>query len=805
MESSDVELDLQRSVHAVLRELSTQAPALQSNQGMWRWSLHKKVERDPGKSPALVRILLRELEKAESEDLRHVIIPLLHTVMYVLTKATGITEELYQRIYAFCTRLLTLPTPYCTVALDCAIRLKTETAVPGTLYQRMVIAEQNLMNELYPYQERVFLFVDPELVSASVCSALLLEIEAAQEQQTPEACMRHVVSHALQAALGEACHAGALHRKLQASPRHTLEQYFHAVVAAVEQMASEASPSREGHVERLEEIYCSLLGPAAGHRGGDPVQERPPSIPLPSPYITFHLWTGEEQLCTCPCSCLETVVYVCVCVCAYVCMCVFVSVFVCVCLCVHVCVCMSVSVRVCVPSVCLCVCVCVSVHVHMCVLMCLCVCLCFCVCVYPLRRTGWNQEHSPASLTRPHCPRSPIPGKELVLFLRPRSQLRLSADLEVLDLQGLRPDRELARVSVLSTDSGIERDLPPGADELPAPSSPEMERAGLKRKGGIKKRAWPLDFLMPGGWDGPPGLHRRTGRPSGDGEVLPGVSRLHTARVLVLGDDRMLGRLAQAYHRLRKRETQKFCLTPRLSLQLYYIPVLAPEKPAASRQPELGELATFLGRADPWYQSNVNTLCPAIHKLAEMPPSLDSSQTVDPFILDVITYYIRMGTQPIYFQIYTVKIFFSDLSQDPTEDIFLIELKVKIQDSKFPKDGFSPRRRGVAEGPGAELSLCYQKALLSHRPQEVTVSLRATGVVLKAIPASDTEVSGSRHCPLPAAPVTDHSCLNVSVTEVVKSSNLAGKSFSISSRNWKLTLRQPIHCRRALIERSALS
>nr|XP_055223448.1 phosphoinositide 3-kinase regulatory subunit 6 isoform X3 [Gorilla gorilla gorilla] len=672
MESSDVELDLQRSVQAVLRELSTQAPALQSNQGMWRWSLHKKVERDPGKSPVLVRILLRELEKAESQDLRHVIIPLLHTVMYVLTKATGITEELYQRIYAFCTRLLTLPTPYCTVALDCAIRLKTETAVPGTLYQRMVIAEQNLTNELYPYQERVFLFVDPELVSASVCSALLLEIEAAQAQQTPETCMRHVVSHALQAALGEACHASALHRKLQASPRRTLEHYFHAVVAAVEQMASEASPSREGHVERLEEIYCSLLGPAAGRCGGDLVQERPPSIPLPSPYITFHLWTGEEQL--------------------------------------------------------------------------------------------W---------------------KELVLFLRPRSQLRLSADLEVLDLQGLRPDRELARVSVLSTDSGIERDLPTGTDELPAPSSPEMERAGLQRKGGIKKRAWPLDFLMPGSWDGPPGLHRRTGRPSGDGEMLPGVSRLHTARVLVLGDDRMLGRLAQAYHRLRKRETQKFCLTPRLSLQLYYIPVLAPEKPAASRQPELGELATFLGRVDPWYQSNVNTLCPAIHKLAEMPPSLDTSRTVDPFILDVITYYIRMGTQPIYFQIYTVKIFFSDLSQDPTEDIFLIELKVKIQDSKFPKDGFSPRRRGMAEGPGAELSLCYQKALLSHRPREVTVSLRATGLILKAIPASDTEVSGSSHCPLPAAPVTDHTCLNVNVTEVVKSSNLAGKSFSTVTNTFR--------------------
>ncbi|XP_037665454.1 phosphoinositide 3-kinase regulatory subunit 6 isoform X2 [Choloepus didactylus] len=674
MESSDAELDLLRSVQAVLRELSTQAPALQSNRGMWRWSLHKKVERDPGKSPALVGILLRELEKAESEDLRHVIIPLLHTLMYVLTKATGISEELYQRTYTFCMRLLTLPTPYCTVALECAIRLKTETAVPGTLYQRMVIAEQNLTNDLYPYRERVFLFVDPELVSPSVCSALLLEIQAAQEKQTPEACMRHVVSHALQAALGDTCEVGALHQKLQASPRSALERYFHAVVAAVEQMAGEHSPSPAGYLERLEEIRCALLGPAAAARGrcgGDPLRDRPPSIPLPSPHITFHLWTDEEQL--------------------------------------------------------------------------------------------W---------------------KELVLFLRPRSQLRLSADLEALDLQGLPPCGELARVSVLSTDSGIERDLPSGADEPPAPSSPEMERAGLQRKGGIKKRAWPPNILMPGSWGGPPGLHRRTGGPGGDGELLPGVSRLHTARVLVLGDDRMLGRLAQAYHSLRKRETQKFCLTPRLSLQLYYIRVLAPEAPSAPREPELGELAAFLGRADPWYENTVNTLCPAIHKLAAMPLSLDTSQTVDPFILDVITYYVRMGIQPIYFQIYTVKIF-SDLSQDPAEDVFLTELKVKIQDSKLPKDGFSPKKRGVAEGPGAELSICYQKALLSHRAREVTVSLRAAGLVLKAIPASDAEVSGPTHLPPTAAPVRDHACLNVSVTEVVKSSNLAGRSFSTVTNTFR--------------------
>ncbi|KAM8811972.1 phosphoinositide 3-kinase regulatory subunit 6 [Rhynchonycteris naso] len=662
MESSDVELDLQRSVQAVLRELRAQTPALQSHQGMWRWSLHKKVERDPGKSPALVRILLRELEKAEREDTRHVFIPLLHTLMYVLTKATGITEELYRRTYAFCMRLLTLPAPYCAVALDCAIRLKTEMAVPGTLYQRLVIAEQNLRSELYPYQERVLLFVDPELVSPSVCSALLLEIEAAQTQHTPEACMRHVVSHALQAALGGACQAEVLQRKLQASPRRALERYFLAVVTAVEQMASEPSASRERHLERLEEIYCTLLGPtvaARGRCGGDPLPPRPPSIPLPSPHITFHLWTDEEQL--------------------------------------------------------------------------------------------W---------------------KELVLFLHPPNQLRLSAHLEALDLQGLLPQQELARVSVLSTDSGIERDLPSGVDvdEPPSPGSPDTERRGLQRKGGVKKRVWPPGILMPAHWDEPPGLHRRTGRPSGDGELLPRVSRLHTARVLVLGDDRMLGRLAQAYRSLRRRESQTFCLTPRLSLQLYYIPVLTPEKPASRRHLELGELAAFLGRADPWYESTINTLCPAIQKLAEMPPALHTSQTVDPFILDVITYYVRMATQPIYFQIYTVKIFFSDRNEDSVEDIFLTELKVQFQDSRLPKDGFSPRRRGPAEAPGAELSLCYRKTLLSHRTQEVTVSLRTTGLVLKALPARDTE---------------DHMCLNVHVTEVVKSSNLAGKSFSTVTNTFR--------------------
>ena len=48
-------------------------------------------------------------------------------------------------------------------------------------------------------------------------------------------------------------------------------------------------------------------------------------------------------------------------------------------------------------------------------------------------------------------------------------------------------------------------------------------------------------------------------------------------------------------------------------------------------------------------------------------------------------------------------------------------------------------------------------------------------------------VSGPTHCTPTAAPDTDHTCLKVSVTEIVKTSNLAGRSFSVSpgeDRSW---------------------
>ncbi|XP_054026605.1 phosphoinositide 3-kinase regulatory subunit 6 [Dryobates pubescens] len=629
---------------------------------MLRWTLHKKIDQNPRNSSMLVSILVKELERAERGDFRHYIIPLLHTLMYTLIKAPCISDELCGRVYDFCKKLLTLPKPFCTIGLDYAARLKTERAAPGTLYQRMVIAEQSLKSDPYPYQEKIFIFADPELLSEAICNALLTDTEAAQVAQSPRACMCYVIIHAMEAALGEGCDSSGLKASLQALSLSEVEHWFQQVVAAVESAGHEASAARSQHAARLEKIHQAVLSslqagnaPLGGLQG----------TPLPNPNISFHLWTEEEQL--------------------------------------------------------------------------------------------W---------------------KELVLFIRPAAQScepeRLSQELDTFAMQDILCGCECCpqpRFSVLSTDSGIERDLPLPAEESLPPCGAEPEHSRLHRKGGMRKKPSPLEsvaFLQAGCHGAglkPPGKPQRRAAPAPGPAALP--QRLRTARILLLGDDRVLGRLARAYRSLRKRETRRAFLTPRLNLQFYYIPVVA-EQPSTSEQPatgqeELCEVATYLGRADPWYESNINTLCHMIPKLATMPSSPSKHLVTDLFLTDVIAYYARMGTQPVCFQVYAVKLFFNAPAQEPAEDVFLTELRSQAQDSASPRELSLTKKKTALDGPGIDLTVTYRKVVLSDRAKELALALRSTGLLMKAIPADEAE---------------DLLCLNVTITEIIRINNLSGRSFS---------------------------
>uniref|UniRef100_A0A8C5IB23 Phosphoinositide-3-kinase regulatory subunit 6 n=1 Tax=Junco hyemalis TaxID=40217 RepID=A0A8C5IB23_JUNHY len=538
--------------------------------------------------------------------------------MYTLIQAPCIPDELCARVYDFCKRLLTLPKPFCTIGLDYASRLQLERAAPGTLYQRMVISEQSLHSAAFPCQERIFIFADPELLPEAICRALAMDTEAAQVSQSPRGCMSCVVTHALQAALGDTCDTPGLWARLQALPPRDLEHWFQQVVAAVE--GSEGGSERGQHTARLERIYHGLMGSSPA--GNDP-QEGLQSTPLPSPNISFHLWTEDEQL--------------------------------------------------------------------------------------------W---------------------KELVLFLRPLSQSCepecLGQELEPLEMPDPLPGCGCcgqSRFSVLSTDSGIERDLP-------APEEP-CERSRLHRKGGIKKKPSPLDsvaLLQAGGGKAP-------GKPPGRAGVPPEpaapLQRLHTARVVLLGDDRVLGRLAQAFLSLRKREARRVFLTPRLDLQFYHIPVVPgqPQPLAAEHTDpeELCEVAGYLGRADPWYESNISTLGHMIPKLATM-------------------------------------VLFQDPAQEPAEDVFLTELLTQVQDGPSHRELSTTKRKSTLDGPGMDLTVTCRRVVLSKRQKELALSLRSTGLLMKAIPAEEAAGQG---------------CLTVTITEIIRTSNLAGRSFSAVAHRFR--------------------
>lgn len=151
-----------------------------------------------------------------------------------------------------------------------------------------------------------------------------------------------------------------------------------------------------------------------------------------------------------------------------------------------------------------------------------------------------------------------------MLFIRSPSQScdrdSLSPELDNFEFQEAMPDYdfydEQTRFSVLSNDSGIERDLPTFSDEVPSSCSADSDCSRLQRKGGMKKKKSSLNSIAflhsscTGQGSTTAGkLHRKSG--GSIMEPMAPMKRLHTARVLVLGDDRVLGRLAQAYYSMR--------------------------------------------------------------------------------------------------------------------------------------------------------------------------------------------------------------------------------------------------------------
>ncbi|KAL6110211.1 pik3r6 [Pungitius sinensis] len=363
---------------------------------------------------------------------------------------------------------------------------------------------------------------------------------------------------------------------------------------------------------------------------------------------------------------------------------------------------------------------------------------------------------------------------------------------------------DTTRFSVLSNDSGIEKDLPSGGD--PSLSSSldcaglsaaweqckiEPDSARLSRRKGIKMKPSVKDSMVlmqdtlqenaslgaGGGGGGRTGrrgatLQRRAGSCATQNPFLK-QQRHFTARIVAMGDDRVLGRLAKAYYFFRKREARRIFLTMKVNLQFYYIPVCGATTPVSCMKEDLHQskenlctLGSYLSIVDPWYNSNIKSLGCMIPKLAKM---MNPGRPKDPFVSDVISYYVRTGLQPVYFTIYFVKITFTKTTKSPVEDVFLTHLEMEFPEFRHISTSIRDKhKRTSGEMCGAVISLNYRKVTLSGRDVDKGISVRTSGAQITAIPCNEAE---------------DLNCLTMTLNEspTRNKNNVAGSTFRSSN------------------------
>ncbi|CAN9505795.1 unnamed protein product [Ophioblennius macclurei] len=285
-------------------------------------------------------------------------------------------------------------------------------------------------------------------------------------------------------------------------------------------------------------------------------------------------------------------------------------------------------------------------------------------------------------------------------------------------------------------DSGIEKDINDPDDT----AVPFNKSSALMRRKGFKGGK-PVEKLRL--------VEEKIESVSGSSAGLK-EGRSHTARVVVLGDDRVLGRLTRAYRSMRQKESEHNKLTKKLNVYLYYIPVAdvttsdQPPESSSLFQSRLS-LASHLGRLDPWYRSDISKLGAAISNLSETPMNASEPSELNLFLLDSLCYYLRCGTQPLNLPLYSVKMVHSTSDgSSEVEDVFAAHLEADIPDFRHLREKLSAkasnsRRRKTTYKPfGAVLSVSYTKATLSKRNVVTGEAPMTCGVVITSEPAEST-------------------------------------------------------------------
>lgn len=742
------------------------------------WSLQELVSRDPGHFLILLEQILQKTQEVQEKGTYDLLAPLalLFYSTVLCTPHFPPDSDLLLKAASTYHCFLTWPVPYCSICREMLTFIDAELKAPGISYQRLVRAEQGLPIRSHRSSTVTVLLLNPVEVQAEF---LAVADKLSAPGQSPHGAYTTLLLHAFQATFGTHCDLPKLHRKLQSKTLEELEDIFTETTEAQE------LASGIGDVAEARQWLRTKLQ-AVGEKAGFPgiLDTASPgklhTIPIPVARCYTYSWNQDSF------DILQEVLLK----------------------------------------------------------------------EQELLQPGIlgddeEEEEEDLEIDRHIAERDSLLStgslvshdSELLLTSSQASGPVLSRQVLTTFVSGLSDGMDSGYVED-SEESSSEWPKKPGSQQRQGHRRPRQKfnrfykllkstsqlvlrrdsrslecspdpTLPLRRAGSLSS---PLDFptqlpsraqrsrslpqpklstQLPSWLLAPPSHHQRR-RPFLSGDEDPKAS---TLRVVVFGSDRISGKVARAYSKLRRLENSHPILTRFFKLQFFYVPVkrshgasssaclsslnqASPLLPDSLKHPspaDLGmapwedstnDISHYLGMLDPWYERNVlglmhlppEVLCQQSLKAESRP--LEGSATQLPILADMLLYYCRFAARPVLLQVYQTELTF--VTGEKTTEIFIqsLELGHSATTRAIKASGPGSKRLGIGDDREAvplTLQIIYSKGAISGRSRWSNLEKVCTSVNL------------SKACQKPEELDSSMEALTLTLTEVVKRQNPKSK------------------------------
>ncbi|XP_052614147.1 phosphoinositide 3-kinase regulatory subunit 5 isoform X3 [Peromyscus californicus insignis] len=227
------------------------------------WSLQELVSRDPGHFLILLEQILQKTREVQEKGTYDLLAPLalLFYSTVLCTPHFPPDSDLLLKAASTYHCFLTWPVPYCSICQELLTFIDAELKAPGISYQRLVRAEQGLPIRSHRSSTVTVLLLNPVEVQAEF---LAVADKLSAPGQSPHGAYTTLLLHAFQATFGAHCDLPSLHNKLQSKTLEELEDIF-TETAEAQELASGIGDAAEAR--RWLRTQLKAVGEKAGFPG----------------------------------------------------------------------------------------------------------------------------------------------------------------------------------------------------------------------------------------------------------------------------------------------------------------------------------------------------------------------------------------------------------------------------------------------------------------------------------------------------------------------------------------------------------